>query len=119
MGRGSFRRALLAWLAAAGMLLASAGPAILGHAAVDADCARPSDGPHDHAAHRVRQAPDAEVDHCVACHLTRSLRGAAPDGVAIASSARSSAPLSSGPASLSRVDLLASLTRGPPVPRRI
>jgi hypothetical protein len=110
---GSLRRSLPAWVAAAAMLFASAGPLLPGHEAVDRECAAPI-VEHDHAAHRLGQVPAPEAGHCAACHLTRIVRAGAP---ADAFRQSDSLPESAAePARFAphRVDLRTDFTRGPP-----
>ena len=101
-------------MALAGMLFMSAGPVAIGHPSADTDCVPAISVEHDHSAHRIGQAPEPSAGHCVACHLTRSVRSAAPSAALHAA-----APLESGlivhadePAR--HVDTGADLTRGPP-----
>lgn len=110
-----FRRALVAWVALAGMLVMSAGPLALGHPTFDTDCIPSVSAGHDHAAHRMGAAPEADATgHCLACHLTRSARGAmAPDAIA-AGSASPVRVIAHADASPRAVDLRAEFTRGPP-----
>lgn len=107
-------RALMAWLAAAAMLFAAAGPIVSGHAAVDAECAPALSPAHDHTAHRLSAAPEAGPDHCGACHLTRTIRELSPSPRISASGATrtdAAEPASSGAL---RFDLRTDFTRGPP-----
>jgi hypothetical protein len=106
-------RVLPAWAALAAMLFASAAPVLAGHAAVDRDCA-PAATAHDHAAHRLSQLPEPGADHCAACHLTRSVRGAS-----FAQNLHAFIPLASftlqpDSAAPRRGDLRTHATRGPP-----
>ncbi len=104
----------MAWMAAAAMLFASAGPIVSSHAAVDADCAPVIAQRHDHTAHQIRATPEEAPDHCAACHLTRTVRGASgAQRFAWAGVFRQAAPALEQDAIL-RVTRRTDFTRGPP-----
>ena len=101
-------------MALAGMLFMSAGPVALGHPSADTDCVPSVSLEHDHAAHRMGQAPETDAGHCVACHLTRSVRTAAHATALPAVAPRESGILVPADESARHVDTGADPTRGPP-----
>ena len=101
-------------MALAGMLLMSAGPVALGHPSTDTDCVPSISLEHDHAAHRMGQAPEPGAGHCVACHLTRSVRTAAPAAALPAAAPREAGVIVHADESPRHIDTGADLTRGPP-----
>ncbi len=111
---GSLRRSGLAWVALAGMVFMSAGPVALGHPAFDTDCAPALTAEHDHAAHRIGQAPQPEPEHCIACHLTRSARGATPSTAGSIAAAGESDAVESGAHAPHRFVARTDAPRGPP-----
>jgi hypothetical protein len=110
----SVRRLALAWLALAGIAVLSAGPVVLGHPSADAECVPALSGAHDHSAHRLRAAPDASADHCIACHLTRSASGASPSTTGVAAAAGERADVEISDRSARTLARLTAFTRGPP-----
>jgi hypothetical protein len=111
---GPFRRAALAWMALAGMLFMSAGPVAIGHPSADTDCVPSVSLEHDHSAHRIGQAPEPGANHCVACHLTRSVRTAAHATALPDALPRNSGVIVHADESGRHIDTGADLTRGPP-----
>lgn len=96
------------------MVLMSAGPVAFGHPTLDTDCVPAVASGHDHAAHRIGQAPQPEPDHCVACHLTRSARGAAPSTAGSIPVASESASAETGALVPHRFVARTDAPRGPP-----
>ena len=96
------------------MLFMSAGPVAIGHPTADTDCVPAVSVEHDHSAHRMGQAPEADGSHCVACHLTRSVRTAAHASALSAPGPRAAGVIAQADESVRRVDPGADLTRGPP-----
>ena len=101
-------------MALAGMLFMSAGPVAIGHPSADTDCVPSVSLEHDHAAHRIGQAPAPGADHCVACHLTRSVRSAAHPATVPAAAPRESGVVIPADESARQIDTGADSTRGPP-----
>jgi hypothetical protein len=101
-------------MALAGMLFMSAGPVAIGHPSADTDCVPSVSLDHDHSAHRMGQAPEPGASHCVACHLTRSVRTAAHAAALPAAAARESGVIAPADESTRHIDAGADLTRGPP-----
>lgn len=96
------------------MLFMSAGPVAIGHPSADTDCVPPVSFEHDHSAHRIGQAPEPGASHCVACHLTRSVRTAAHATGLPAAPPRKSGVIVLADESARHADTCAGLTRGPP-----
>ncbi len=107
-------RVLTAWLAAAAMLFALAGPVVSGHAAVDTECAPALATSHDHAAHRLGADGDTAPDHCGACHLTRTARDAGRAAAATVADAIVTAGVPVPHEPVRRLARLTDFTRGPP-----
>ena len=86
------RRAASQILAIALASVVSFGAAGFGHSGWDFGC-EPAPTHHDHNAHRVRAGtlPNNEPDHCLFCHLSRSLgNGLVATHAPVVDSARSS-----------------------------
>lgn len=96
------------------MLFMSAGPVAVGHPAADTDCVPSVSVEHDHSAHRIGQAPEAGTGHCVVCHLTRSVRSAAPSAALPAAAPRASGVIVAADEAARHIHAGADLTRGPP-----
>ncbi|MEX2273783.1 MAG: hypothetical protein WD690_20125 [Vicinamibacterales bacterium] len=110
----AIRRAVPAWLAAAAMFFASAAPLAAGHLAVDSDCVPAIAASHDHGAHRLSRQDEPLPDHCAACHLTRSVRGASFAQILLAAGHHHTAIVQPDGSAAQRADVGADLTRGPP-----
>lgn len=105
---------LLALAATAAVLFASASPLLAGHLALDRDCAPILEEQHDHDAHRLSAASAPEADHCAACHLARSARGAGLAGTVLPQDGTRKAATTPLAAARTPHVLQTDYTRGPP-----
>ena len=108
------RRTAVAVVAAAAVLFASGAPLVAGHLTSDRECA-PVFAEHDHAAHRIQRTPEAEPDHCVACHVARVARDSSSARMLVDAALVPLAAAETAEQHVLHADPSTDFTRGPPL----